>query len=144
MSVLPLYLTTGHDIIPDFASVALLQVLKEHPHPMAMGVCTLELVGTTHSSLSSILTWREGKVMTCSAYTVLGDFRRSGKHLQTVGGAQYLKDLLTVHIAFIPAYLTATKSKLRILQSLEMGAVKDSSVSVKCKLPWWQNCCCPV
>lgn len=63
---------------------------------------------------------------------------------KTAGGTQYLKGLLTVHIAFIPAYLTATKSKLRILQSLETGAAKDSSLSVKCKLPWWQNCCCPV
>jgi len=55
---------------------------------------------------------------------------------QTAGGTQYLRSLLTVHIAFIPAYLTATKSKPRILQSLGMGDVKDSSLAVKCKLPW--------
>lgn len=57
MSALPSYLTTGHDVIPDFASAVLLQVLKEHPCLTAMGVCAPELVGTTYGSLSSILTW---------------------------------------------------------------------------------------
>lgn len=61
---------------------------------------------------------------------------------QTAGGSQHLKGLLTVHIAFIPACLRATKSKLRIPRSLGMGIAEDSSLAVKCELPWWQHCCC--
>ena len=37
------------------APEVLLHTVKEHPHPMATGVCTPELVRTTHGSLSNRL-----------------------------------------------------------------------------------------
>lgn len=81
ISTLPSYLRTGHDFSPDLTSDVLSQVLEEHPHPPALGVCSPELVGATHSSLSRISTWRGGEVMTCSAHTDSGGFRGREEHL---------------------------------------------------------------